>query len=191
MRSFMRTTIVGGFLFLTPLAFVVAVFGKAFQVIKVVATPLDNLFPIETVAGVAFVEVLTVLIMLLCCFVAGLFARSSAGGKAFEKIEAMFLQLVPGYAWVKGVTGYISDHEAESVLKPVLVRFDDQSQLAFEVDRTDGGLVAVYLPGAPNPSSGVLSYVTADRIEPVDATFEAVARTCKNLGRGSSEMLFL
>ena len=91
MRSFMRTTIVGGFLFLTPLAFVVAVFGKAFQVIKVVATPLDNLFPIETVAGVAFVEVLTALIMLLCCFVAGLFAVKFFVG--LFVIETLFVKL--------------------------------------------------------------------------------------------------
>jgi len=89
----------------------------------------------------------------------------------------------------QGVTGDISDQEADRVLKPVLVQFDDQAQLAFEVDRVDESLVAVYLPGAPDPRAGALSYVTADRVSPVDATFRTVAKACKKLGRGSSEIL--
>ena len=97
--------------------------------------------------------------------------------------------MIPGYAWVKGMTGNIHDEDAEEVLKPVLVRFDDQFQLAFEVDRAADGLVAVYLPGPPDPRSGAVSYMTGDRIQPVDAGFKAVATICKNLGRGSTAML--
>ena len=76
------------------------------------------------------------------------------------------LQAICDHAWVKGMTGEIHDEDAEEVLKPVLVRFDDQFQLAFEVDRTADGLVAVYLPGSPDPRSGAVSYVTGDRIQP-------------------------
>ncbi|GEM_PF-3583249 len=50
-------------------------------------------------------------------------------------------------------------------------------------------IVAVYLPGAPDPRSGVLSYLTADRVQPIDTGFTEIARTCKKLGRGSGAML--
>ena len=132
---------------------------------------------------------LTVVVMLLSCLLVGMLARSPWGQKVNEKLDAVLLQMIPGYAWVKGITGSIRDEDAEEVLKPVLVRFDDQSQLAFEVDRAADGLVAVYLPGAPDPRSGAVSYVTDDRIQPVDAEFTAVVKLCKNLGRGSTELL--
>jgi uncharacterized membrane protein len=189
LQRLIRDTLIGGVLFLIPLVFVVVVFGKAFQIMKVVATPLGKLIAIESFAGFAVVEILTVFIMVLCCLLAGMLARSPWGKKLNEKIDVILLQMIPGYAWVKGMTGEIHDEDAEEVLKPVLVRFDDQFQLAFEVDRAADGLVAVYLPGSPDPRSGAVSYVTGDRIQPVDAKFNAVVKVCKNLGRGSTAML--
>jgi uncharacterized membrane protein len=189
LRRLIRTTLIGGVLFLIPLVFVVVVFGKAFQIMKVVATPLGKLIPVESLAGFAVVEILTAFIMILCCLLAGTLARSPWGRKANEKLDTILLQVIPGYAWVKGITGGIRDDDAEDLLKPVLVKFDDQTQLGFEVDRADDGLVAVYVPGAPDPRAGAVSYVTGDRIEPVDAGFRAVLKICKNLGRGSTEML--
>lgn len=59
MRQLIRTTLVGGIIFLIPLVFVVAVFGKAVQIMKSVAVPIGDLIPIESVAGVAIVPILT------------------------------------------------------------------------------------------------------------------------------------
>ena len=39
-------------------------------------------------------------------------------------------------------------------MTPVLITLDDYEQMAFEVERTAGGKVVVYLPGAPNSWSG-------------------------------------
>ena len=189
LQRLIRDTLIGGVLFLVPLVFVVVVFGKAFQIMKVVATPLGKLISIESFAGFAVVEILTVFIMVLSCLLAGILARSPWGQKLHEKLDVILLQMIPGYAWVKGMTGEIHDEDAEEVLKPVLVRFDDQFQLAFEVDRAADGLVAVYLPGSPDPRSGAVSYVTDDRIQPVDAGFNTVVKICKNLGRDSTAVL--
>ena len=189
LQRLIRDTLIGGVLFLIPLVFVVVVFGKAFQIMKVVANPLGKIISIKSFAGFAVVEILTVFIMILSCLLVGMLARSPWGKKLNEKLDVILLQMIPGYAWVKGMTGDIHDEDAEEVLKPVLVKFDDQFQLAFEVDRAADGLVAVYLPGSPDPRSGAVSYVTGDRIQPVDAGFKAVVKICKNLGRGSTAML--
>jgi uncharacterized membrane protein len=189
LHALFRTTLVGGALFLIPLVFVVVILGKAFQIMKVIATPIGKLIPVDSIAGVALVEVLTVFIMILSCLLAGLLARSPWGQRVNQKLDALLLQMIPGYAWVKGFTGEIQDEEADAALKPVLVRLDDQFQLALEVDRAADGLVAVYLPGAPDPRSGVVSYVMADRIQPVNAGFKTVVKICKNLGRDSTAIL--
>ena len=188
MLTLIKTTLIGGIMFLIPLVFVVVIIGKAFQILKVVAMPIGRLITIESVAGIAVVEILTVAIMVLLCLIFGLFARSQWCRSLYKKLDAALLHLIPGYRWIRGMTG-ISDEDAEALLKPVLVRFDDQSQIGFEVDRTDAGLVVVYLPGAPDVRSGSVSYVLADRIEPVDAEFKTVVKNLKHLGRGSGVML--
>jgi uncharacterized membrane protein len=189
LRRLIRTTLLGGIIFLVPLVFVVVVFGKAIHIMQSVAVPLGEMIPVKDVAGVAIVPILTTAIMFVSCLIAGMLAQSPGGQKIYKKLDDMLLHLIPGYAWVKGITGDIHDEDADEVLKPVLVAFDDQSQLAFEVDRDTDGLVAVYIPGAPDPRAGTVSYVNSDRVQPVDAGFKAVTKICKNLGRGSTAIL--
>jgi uncharacterized membrane protein len=189
LRQLFRTTLIGGIVFLIPFVFVVVFFGKAFQIMKVVATPVSKLIPYDRLVGFIVVDIITVVIIILFCLLAGALARSSWGRKANRKLDAALLQMIPAYAWVKGMTGELRDEDAEDVLKPVLIRFDDQHQLGFEVDRTENGLVAVYLPGSPDPRSGTVSYVTVDRLQPVDAAVAAVTKVQKNLGRGSTAIL--
>jgi uncharacterized membrane protein len=110
MRYFIRTTLVGGIIFLLPLVIVAVIIGKAFKILKFIAAPLDKLIPIESIAGFAFVEILTVGIMLLCCLMAGLAARGSWGRNIYQKIDSILMQLIPGYSWIKGVAGDISDN---------------------------------------------------------------------------------
>jgi uncharacterized membrane protein len=189
LRGLIRATLVGGIIFLIPLVFVVAFFGKAFQIMKAVATPVGKLIPYETLAGFIVVDLLTILIIILCCLMAGMLARSPWGRRVNARLDAALLQVIPAYAWVKGMTGGLRDEDAEDVLKPVQVRFDDQLQLGFEVDRAEDGLVAVYLPGSPDPRSGSVSFVSPDRVQSVDVGVQAVSKIYKNLGRGSTNIL--
>jgi uncharacterized membrane protein len=46
----------------------------------------------------------------------------------------------------------------------VVVRFDDSWSIAFEIERVDDDRVAIFLPGAPDPWSGSMCVVTADRV---------------------------
>ena len=189
MRQFIRTTLIGGLLFLIPLVFVVVLVGKSFQILMVVATPLSKFIPPDALFGVAPAVVLTAVTMTILCFLAGVLARSSPAQRFYAKLDGLLLQLIPGYAWAKGMTGDLSDQDADAVLKPVLVKFDDQSQIGFEVDRTESDLVAVYLPSAPNAREGAVAFVEASRIEALTTGLSAVAKSYKSLGRGSAVML--
>lgn len=185
MKKLIRTTLIGGVVFLVPLVFVVVLVGKAFQVLKVVVTPMSDLLPPDHIAGVAPAVILTAVVMLLLCFAAGMLARSRPARVLYQKLDETLIQIIPGYSWAKGMTGNLSDDEAEATLSPVLVRFDDQYQIGFEVDRSEAGLVAVYLPAAPNAREGAISFVEPDRVEPIKAGLGQVARSYKHLARGS------
>ncbi len=185
MREIIRTTLIGGVVFLIPVAAIAMIIGKAFQFLKIVATPLANLIPINSLAGLALVELLTALLLLVVCLLAGLIAKSKPAQRVYRRIDKLLLLLIPGYSWVKGVTGDISDTEAKELFRPVFIRLDDQYQLGLEARRTDDGLVAVYLPGAPDMRSGTLAYVTADRVQAVDVGFKEFSKAFTTLGRAS------
>ena len=66
-----------------------------------------------------------------------------------------------------------------------MVRFDDYVQMAFETERLPNGKVAVYLPGAPNPWSGSVVFVSNDRIKPLSISLADALRNIRTLGKGS------
>lgn len=189
MRETIRVTVLGGIVFLLPLVCVVVFMSKAFQIMKTLGTPLSKLIPVENLMGIAVVELLTGLLLFLACLLAGLVARSRPGKTLYKRLDAILLELIPGYSWIKGVTGDISDQEAQDSFTPVLIRFDDQYQLGYQVELLADDIAAVYVPGAPDARAGAVSYVTNDRIKVLDKDFGSVSRLSKKLGRGSSETL--
>ena len=98
-RKLIGTTLIGGVIFLIPLVFIVAVLGKAIQIMKSVAVPLSKFIPVESVAGVAVVPILIGTILFLSWLLTGLFARSPWGKRLYAKVDNVLLQMIPGYAW--------------------------------------------------------------------------------------------
>ena len=186
MRKFILTTVLGGVLFLIPFVLVVVVLGKGFMIMRTIAEKVNMFLPLDSVTGLPIVDVLAVLFLISCCFIAGLVARSSWARDLRNRVDDLLLQLVPGYAWIKGMTGSVSNEEAAAGFKPVWIRLDDQYQVGFEVERCEGDLVAVFLPGAPDPRTGTLSYVESDRIEDLDSSFNEVSKNFRRLGLGSA-----
>ncbi len=183
-----KTMIIGGLIFLVPFGIVLLVFGKVFGVSLRLAQPLADRIHVELVAGVALVDILAVVIILVACFVAGIAATSTKGQRVYRKLDEWLLNLVPRYAFVKSMTDSLGG-QAESVLKPVLVRFDDLVQMAFEVERGPDDFVTVYLPGAPDPWSGSVAHVSSDRVEPLHGDFASVIKRLRNIGRGSTALI--
>jgi uncharacterized membrane protein len=153
-----------------------------------VAEPLDGMIPIEAVGGIALANILAVAIILLACFIAGIVATRTWGKRLYGKIDEWLLNLIPRYGFIKSMTESVGG-ELESTLRPVLVRFDDLAQIGFEVERGPGDLVTVYLPGSPDPWSGSVAHVAADRIDALSADFAAVVQSLRKIGRGSSALL--
>lgn len=185
--NFIKTTIIGGLVFLVPIVILVVIFGKAYKVMLRVAKPIGTMIPIDFIGGVAMANILAVVAIALFCFVAGLVAKSPLAKKAYRALDSALLA-IPGYAFIKGFTDSIDDSEeaAQSML-PVIVQFDDNGQIGFEVERTDGGKVVVYLPGAPNPWSGSVVYFSEDRVKRLDITVAQAIRQIRELGHGSAQ----
>jgi uncharacterized membrane protein len=184
-----KTTIIGGVVFLVPVIVLVVILGKALSLMRLVAAPLSQWIPVDSVAGIATANIVALVAVVLACFLAGLIARSNAAARAVRKLEAQYLSAIPGYAFIKSFTTSLGDDDDAETLRPVLVRFDDHQQVAFEVERIQNEQVVVYLPGAPDPWSGSVLVVEEDRVQRIEASMGKVVRNLRTLGRDSGRLL--
>jgi len=188
--GFLKTTAIGGLIFLLPLIVIGALVGQVVPIVFTIAEFLGEWLPVKSAGGISLLVLLAIAVLLFLCFLSGLAARRSIGRKFSEVIEKNLLLLFPRYAIFKDqMAGSIGGDQTRPTMKPVLVKFDDASRIAFETDRTDAGLVTIYMPGAPDPWSGYVAYMTADRVEPLEIEFSDAVATFEKLGRESAQVL--
>jgi uncharacterized membrane protein len=187
--GFIKTTVIGGLIFLIPFVIIVSVLGKAINTMIVVARPLEKMIPLESIGGIAVIHILAILLVVFVCFLAGMLAKSSAGKRSFTWLDSKLIMLIPGYSFIKGFAGTMEKDESKKVMIPVLAKLDDQTLLGFEVERLSDGQVVVFLPGSPDTTSGTVAYMTEDRVERLDIDFAATYKILRTLGRGSEQFI--
>jgi uncharacterized membrane protein len=187
--EFVKTTLIGGAVFLVPTLILIVLLVKAAKLLRHLAQPLSSLLPMDRAFGVLAADIAAIVLAVLVSFVAGLLARASFAHRFVEKAEAGVLWRIPGYGLIKGLTDSLDENPASSSLQPVLVHFDDCAQLAFEVDQLSDGRRVVYVPGAPDTRSGAMFVVDAARVETVAMTYPAAMKSLRTLGRGVGQSL--
>lgn len=186
---FLRATLAGGILFLVPIIVAVVIFDKALSLTDKAVTPVAAHMPIESIIGLRTPKILAVGLIILFCFLAGVFAQTTMARRIADWLDTALLSNLPGYEFFRSVGERILGIETRETHLAVLVRFDDNYQVGFVADRLENGLVAVYVPGAPNPQSGGLYFVTADRITPTTVPPEKMLKCLKRLGVGANALL--
>ena len=101
--QFLRTTIVGGVLFLVPIILAVAVIGKALEIANKIVAPLAALIPVESVGGIRAAKLLAIGAIVLFCSLAGFFAKTTLAKKIVNWLESALLLNLPGYEFMKGM----------------------------------------------------------------------------------------
>ena len=188
--GFLKTTAVGGLIFLLPLVVIGALIGQVVPIVLTVAEVLGEWIPVRTVGGISALVAVAIGIVVLACFLAGLAARLSLGKRFSQFIEQNLMMLFPRYGIIRDqMTGSIGGDLDMPKLRPVMVSIQDVYRLAFEVEESTPGLATVYLPGAPDPWAGCVVYLPSDRISRLDIPFNDAVAICEQLGRNSASIL--
>jgi uncharacterized membrane protein len=192
MRSlleFAKVTFVGGVLFLVPVGIVLYALREVFHLARSLLAPLIQLSPIHTVAGVTLATLASVVLLVLICFLAGLVVRTELGKRVERWLEENLLVHVPGYTIVRSLTHTLAGQELPEGMSVALARIEDAWQLAFVFDKLEDGSLTVFIPQAPNPFSGTVYYLTADRVRLLNIPVTAAVKCIRRLGAGSKELL--
>jgi uncharacterized membrane protein len=185
--SFVRTTAIGGVLFLLPIVAVAALLASVFQAIVAVHKHLQPWLPFDSATGIALLFGSAIVVLLLACFVAGLLARRAIGARFSGTIEKQLMKVFPKYGIYKDLlAGKIGGEENVPSLRPVLVTKEGLQYLAFQADQLANGLIVVFFPGSPDTWNGSLALVGPEHVQAIEMTFADVLGICERLGRDAS-----
>ena len=192
MAAFFKTTILGGILFLLPLAIVLMILGYLLKLAATVAKPIADRLEGQgwgDVAGVGLVSVLAALVLVLVSFGAGMVARTYFGARMTRWFENSLLGRLPQYQVLKSMAEGLVQLEAASGIKPALINIEDAWQMGYLLEPLENGWSSVFLPQAPTPMSGNVMYLPADRVRPLDITMVDAMAIIKRIGVGSGAAL--
>ncbi len=189
LADFVKTTIVGGLLFLVPALILVVVIKSAFELITKVLVPIERFLPLKSFGGVAVAHVLSILIILGICFAAGLAARTRLGRTLSEVLEKAIARKIPGFGLIKGMTGEVANIQLQSDISVALARIEEAWMLSFILEELENGLLVVFVPSAPTPAAGSVYYLTEDRVKRLDVPVSTAMKVIMRLGLGSGELL--
>lgn len=185
---FIKTTIIGGLLFLVPVGVLVIVLAKVVDLMLLVAEPMADLIPLDSVAGVALANIIAAVILILICFIAGLVARRAFIRTTVENIESKVLSKLPGYVLIKGMLSGLEEDDTHN-LYPVLVSFNSAARIGLEIERLDDSRVVVMTPSSPNPWSGMVHIMAAERVQRLNLPITAYMENVERFGQGTNELL--
>jgi Uncharacterized conserved protein len=184
--EFVVSAFVGGLLIVVPIYLAVLLLLKAMQslvgFVKPFAMLLPEWFPAE--------HVLSLLLVLIACFLIGVAARTPAGRAMRERIEKSLFERMPGYALFRSLTQRLAGKDdEENVWKPALVEIEEALVPAFIIEELEDGRFTVFVPSVPTPFAGAVYVLSRERVHPLDVPFTQALQSVSRWGSGSKELV--
>jgi len=191
LKLFLKTSILGGLAVILPAIILLLLFGWLFRWITGIIQPLTNLLIAKGHLQELVADILALAIIVAVCFVVGIIVKTRAGRFIQESLEQRLLRLAPGYSTLKSIIMQLFGRKESAFSSVALVRpFEKQTLLtAFITEKHAGGLVTVFVPTGPNPTTGFVFHLPAERVHPVNVSVEEAIKSVIGCGMGSTGLL--
>ncbi|MFL5297990.1 MAG: hypothetical protein ACJ798_16555 [Phenylobacterium sp.] len=187
--EFTRTTVIGGALFLLPIFVVLLVLGKILGLMGGLTEPIVAAMGVSSIGGVAVGHLVTIFGFVVAAFLAGLFARTSIGQAALAWIRQGVSATIPQFSLIQDVARNVGAETEDDVVEmPIVLVPTDAGWALGLLLEAEGDWHAVFLPGAPEMSSGSVAYAHTDQIHKTDLTLKHLWVMLRARGKGSTEV---
>ena len=185
LREFLTNTLVGGGLVVLPIYLALLLLLKGMQAVAGLIRPVAMLLP----EGLRAEGLLSLLLVLILCFLIGVSVRTRTGRAARERIEVSFFGRLPGYALFRSLTQRLVGKTDQNVWKPALVEIEDALVPAFIIEEVDDERVTVFVPSVPTPLAGAVYILSRARVHPIDVPFTQAIQSISRWGSGSKDLV--
>ena len=178
-------TFVTGLLIVVPVYLAILLLLQAMKSVVALVRPFARLLPEWFPAERA----LSLLLVLIFCWLIGAAVRTSAGRAVREQIEKIFFERMPGYALLRSLTQRLAGEDDGSAWKPALVEIEDALVPAFIIEELLDGRFTVFVPSVPTPFAGAVYILDRERVHPLDVPFTQALQSISRWGSGSKELV--
>jgi uncharacterized membrane protein len=176
-----------GLLVVIPIYLAVLLMLKAMNSLLNIVKPVTKLIPVPDWLPTG--QILSVLLILLFCFVVGLLVGTRMGKSTKEKLEKRVLCKIPGYTTVRNLTNRMLGESRDKTWKPALAEIEEALVPAFIIEELDDGRFTVFVPSIPTPLAGAVYILGPDRVHPVNVPFTQAIRVVSQWGAGAKALV--
>jgi len=178
-------TLVAGILVIAPVYLGVLLLLKAIKSLAGLLKPLAGLLPDWVPAE----GILSLLLVLVFCYLVGLAIRTSPGQAIRQRIERAVFEKIPGYALFRSFTRRLAGESEDEAWKPALAEIEDALVPAFIIEEHADGRYTVFVPSVPTPFAGAVYVLSRDRVHPLDIAFSQAIKTVSRWGSGCKDLV--
>jgi len=191
LKSFITSTIIGGLLVILPIALFFFTMHWLFGMVQGIIAPLTEVLLKQLQLPQIVADVLVILALTLLCFVVGVIVRTRLGKWVYALVESNLLMKAPGYSIIKETVAQFLGNKKSPFSSTALVQiFGNETMVsAFVTDEHEDGSFTVFVPTGPNPTSGNIYHLPADKVHQVDAPVDEMMRSIISCGAGSSSLV--
>jgi len=182
---FIAQTLLSGLLIVIPIYLAVLLLLKGMASVVGLVRPVAVLVPDWIPAEMA----LSLVLVLLVCFLVGVAVRTRAGRDVRNRIERTFFERIPGYALLRSLTQQMAGASRENVWKPSLYEGDEGLMLAFIIEELADGRYTIFVPSIPTPLAGAVYVVERHKVHPLDVPFTDALKTISRWGSGAKDLV--
>ena len=183
--AFAGSRFIGGLLVVVPIYLSVLLLLKAMQSVVGFVRPFAMLLP----AWFPAERALSLLLVLIVCFLIGVAVRTPAGRMIREQIEKSLFERIPGYSLFRSLTQRMAGKDEEKVWKPALAEIEEALVPAFIIEELEDGRFTVFVPSVPTPFAGAVYVLSRERVHPLDVPFTQALQSVSRWGSGSKELV--
>ena len=190
-KSFFKTSLLGGLVVLLPVGILVFLFAWVFGLVRDMLQPLTEMVTDQTELHDLLAMLVVLCILVALCFVVGLILRTQIGRFIHGKLEDRILKIAPGYNLIKETVLQFLGNRPSPFSSVALVRIfgNDTLVTAFVTETHDNGWFSVFVPTGPNPTSGNIYHLKPEYVHKVDLPIEDVMRSIISCGAGSASVV--
>lgn len=192
LRSFLKTSLLGGLVVILPATILVSVSLWLFGLITNWIKPLSDTLRSYSEYSELISDFIGITLIVITCFFVGVLVRTRLGGFLFRTIENRILKLMPGYSMIKETVLQVFGNRDESPFTSVAlaqVYGNDTLATVFITDKHADGSFTVFMPTGPNPTSGLIFHLKGEYVHPVDLPVQDAMRSIISCGAGTHRLL--
>ena len=184
-REFIWNTVVGGLFIVVPVYLAVLLLLKGMKSVATLVRPFAALVPDWIPAE----NLLSLVAVLVVCFLVGVAVRTRAGRALRERMERLFFERLPGYSLLRSLTLRLAGDGEENTWKPALVELEDALVPAFIIEELPDGRFTIFVPSVPTPLAGAVYVLSRERVHILDIPFTQAVSSISRWGAGSKDLV--